>query len=361
MARTPPVKLAQFIDRVRDGLSWLRDKLVPPHLAALEYVNGLWAFQIVYVVAELGVADLLRDGPRSAEQMAESCGVDADALYRLLRGATAVGLFRELDGKRFELDRLGRTLCEDAPASARGFILFQGRIGWQHWGELLNCVRKDTNAIDLLHGMETFDYMGSDPDIAETFRAAMTSATSLLVDPLVAAYDFSTAERIVDVGGGRGLLLAKILESAPEAHGVLFELPDAVSGARTYLDDQELGPRSEVVGGDFFDATSIPEGDLYVLKAIIHDWDDETAGQILSNIREVMPSNARVLLCEALLPDANESHLAKLTDIEMLVHSDGGRERTAEEYRQLLASADLKMTRVVPTAAPYSIVEAMLS
>ncbi len=357
MAQTPPAALVSLIERVRDFLASLRRRLAPGHASAMELVGGFWAFHVVYVLADLGVADDLSAGPCSAEELGRRKGVSADAMYRLLRCATAAGVFREISDRRFELNAAARALRSDEPQSARDFIVFMGKYGARHWAQLGECARDGRTASEILYGMKPFEAFGSDPEGAALFNAAMTSISSFVVGPVVAAYDFSGAHTVVDVAGGHGRLLGGILEANPSLRGILFDLPEVVEGAAQTLSRLGVAERCEIVGGSFFDEGAVPAGDLYVMKAIIHDWPDEPAGKILANIRSSMQPGASLLLCENVVPAPNRSHLAKFLDIEMLVQS-GGRERTELEYSRLFESAGFKLSRVVPTASPASIIEA---
>jgi hypothetical protein len=228
---------------------------------------------------------------------------------------------------------------------------------WEDWGELLYAVRTGNVAAEKLRGMPFFDYLETDPDLAEAFNRAMTGVSEMAIENLMAAYDFSDSKVIVDVGGGHGALLAAVLRQARDARGVLFDLPSVIANAGPVLDAAGVTTRCTVIGGSFFE--SVPDGgDAYLLKTVVHDWDEDSALRILRNVRSVIAPVGKLLLIEMVLPEGTPWHLGMLLDLEMLV-SVGGRERTASEYADLLLRAGFRQTRVIPTAGPVSIIEAV--
>jgi C-methyltransferase len=355
MAKVPPAAVVAVAEKARSGLSALKQKMVPPPIALLDYINDFWSFNVVFALAELRVVDGLQHGPRPAEQLARELSLDPDYLYRLLRAATVLGLVREEEGRAFSLKTLGKALCESPHESFRDFIIFMGRYGTRFWRRLPDCVRQGKDAIQLETGQKPFDYLTSDPEAGECFNRAMTAVSNVNSEAIVAAYDFGGFARVVDVGGGHGRLLGEVLRAHVEARGVLFDLPEVVAGAARLLRSLGVEQRVQVVGGSFFEA--LPEGgDCYMAKAIIHDWQDEEARTILRNARKAIRPDGKLLLFECVVTGPNQAHFAKMLDIEMIVHG-GGRERTTEEYRALLASASFALTRIIPTAGPLSIVE----
>lgn len=322
---------------------------------------GAWLAQAVSVAARLGVADELVTGPRSVDELAKSTGTDASTLYRLLRALGSADVFRELDGRRFKLTPLSDLLRTDVPGSMRSWATFIGlpfhRTAWTH---LIDSVYTGESAFDSVHGRTMFDHFGDHPDDAEMMDAAMTSVTSQLIVPVVEAYDFGCFGTVVDVGGGRGALLTAILAANPGVRGVLFDLPHVIAGAEPLLAQGGLGDRCQCTSGDFFDSVP-PGGDAYLLSNIVHDWDDERAVQILANCRAAMGDNGRVLLAEWVLPDRpgdDDPVLPLWADLEMLVMTSGGRQRTEPEFDRLLDRAGLRLSRIVPTSDLCSIVEA---
>ena len=332
------------------------DQGVSPSMI-LDLITGKWRAQAVCVAAELGLADLLKDGPLSSEEIAGIAHVSADAVYRLLRALASVGLFSSLPEQRFALTPLGAYLRSDVSGSLRDFARFAGHeISWQPWGQLADSVRTGTPAFEHLFGMQAFDYCAQHPDVAAIVNAAMTAATTTSAAAIGGAYDFSQIGTLIDVGGGHGLLLASILKTAAEMRGILFELPYVVEGARDLLRREGVAERCAAIAGDFFDA--VPEGgDAYILKGVIHDWDDERASHILRNCHRAMRPQAKLLLVEGVITPGDEPDVQKFVDLEMLVLTPYGKERTEAEFKDLYSKSGFRLLRVVPTLSPLSIIE----
>jgi hypothetical protein len=355
--KAPPVRLVRVVDRVRIGVQKLTRAMVPGNIALLELANGSWTTQALYAAASLGIPDELAKGPLHADEVARRVGADPDAVYRLMRALAGKGVLELRRDARFALTPIGAALRSDTPGSMRAMVLLMGNPAhWEHWGSLLHSVRTGEPAAVKLRGTNFFDYLDTNLELAAVFNDAMTAMSAMATDPVLAVYDFSGFRRIVDVGGGHGALLAAILQRAPDAHGVLFDLPSVVDGARPVLDAAGLVDRCTVSAGSFFDA--VPDsGDAYLLKTIIHDWDEDSALSILRNIRTAMAPSGKLLLLEMVLPQGPSSHFGTMLDLEMLVNA-GGKERTRAEYADLLARAGFRLQRVVETAGPLSIVEA---
>jgi O-methyltransferase domain/Dimerisation domain len=322
-----------------------------------ELILGAWMSQAITTAADLGVADALAGRPLPIDELASKVGVDPDALRRLLRALIGRGIFTQRDDGRYELTPLADLLRSDAPVSMAATARFVGsRQHREHWSLLTKAIKTGTSVVPALRGKSFFDYIGDDPEFGHIFNDAMTSVSGLSIGPVVEAYDFTPYRTIVDVGGGHGRLLAAILASAPNAHGVLYDLPDVIAGAPPLLQENLVAERVRLAEGSFFD--SVPAGgDVYVLKNIIHDWDDDASVQILRNVRSVATAGTALLLGEAVIPEDDSESVARLTDMEMLVIHDG-RERTADEYRRILDEAGFTMIGVVDTASDLSIIEA---
>lgn len=356
MAKVPPAFVVNSSERFRFALSGLRRKMVPASLATMDFISDLWGFQVVYTLTELKVWDHLARGLHSSLDIAAEISVDKDCLYRLLRAATNIDLVKQISEKEFELLPIGRALCESETETFRDFIVFMGRHGWRFWGKLLECTKNGQSAIELETGMQPFEYLNSKPELAEDFNRAMTAISNIVIDAFIAGYNFSDIGTVVDVGGGHGRLLGGVLEEFPQMKGILFDLPGVVEGAERVLNKLGIKDRCEVVGGDFF--SKVPDaGDLYIMKAIIHDWNDEDAIKILSTVRESIPKNGKLALIEMIVPGPNKKHLAKFLDIEMIVHA-AGKERTKEEFAQVLQRANFKLKKITPLAGPTSVIEA---
>jgi hypothetical protein len=356
-AKVPPAKLVRAVERFRYHLDRLHQRMVPPPIALMELTVGAWVSQAVHAAAELGIADALAEGPLPLNELANRVGADSDALKRLMRALISRGVFRQHRDGRYDLTPLAETLRSDAPVSTSGWARFIGSPQHrEHWSLLAESVKTGKTIIPTLRGKEFFDYLEDDPEFAELFHHAMTSLSEVAETTIIAGYDFSPYSTIVDVGGGHGRLLAGILTTTPAAQGVLYDLPQVVAGAQALLRQQGAEDRVRLEAGSFFDG--VPAGgDAYIMKMVIHDWPDEQAVAILRNVRAAAGGDATVLLIETVLPDHDRDFPGKWADLEMLLVGSS-RERTAAEYHDLLGRAGLRMTRVVQTASPYSVVEA---
>jgi hypothetical protein len=329
-----------------------------PAAALSQLLRGSLVTQLIHVAAVLGVADLLRAGPKSSHEVATAVSVDPEALYRVLRALASLGIFAETEPGSFALTPLAEPLRSDVHNSLRGSaVLYGERWWWDACGELLHSVRTGQPAFDHVHGAALFAYLDRAGDAAAVFNEHQTNMTRQDAAAVVAAYDFAECSKVIDVGGGQGALTAAILRACPGTTAVLLDRPAVVAGAQEMLRAQGVADRCTTVGGDFFE--SVPEGgDAYLLKDIVHDWDDTRAKAVLRNCRTAMSGASRLLVVEKVIPAGNGPFAGKLTDITMLLVA-GGRERTAEEYRALLADTGFAVTRIVPTRTPASVIEAV--
>jgi hypothetical protein len=323
----------------------------------MQMIFGFVTSQAISVVAKLGIADLLKEEARNADELALSTGTQAKPLYRIMRALASVGIFAEDDTGRFRMTPLAEPLRSDAPDSLRDFAIFLGADWhWRAWGDLSGSARGGEPAFERTHGQPYFGYLGANPEPARVFNDAMTSLSTAASAAVVNAYDFAGTTRLVDVGGGHGLLLASILQQYPQMSGVLFDAPSVVEGAKDVIGGHGVSERCDAVGGDFF--TSVPaSGDAYIIKHIIHNWDDERAATILRNCHRSMTENGKLLVVEMVLPEGNAPSLGKLLDLEMLVLFLHAHERTEAEYHALFELAGFRLTRIVPTKSAYSIIE----
>jgi ubiquinone/menaquinone biosynthesis C-methylase UbiE len=315
---------------------------------------------LLYIAAKLGVADVLADGPLASGALAQQVGAEPEAFHRVLRGLAADGVLDERPDGRFGLTELGAVLRSGLPGSLRGAIIARGDLYSRAAGGLLDAVRSGGVAFDRVYGSSVFEYLSRHPGPAADFQDSMTDRSCQEAAGVLAAYDFARFDRIVDVGGGTGVLLAAILASAPHLRGILFDRPEMVERARRYLGETAAVDRCEFVAGDFF--KTLPRGgDAYLLSRIIHDWDDEAAGRILATCHRAMNPGARLLLVETILPEFAREHPAAIRmDLHMLLLLTG-RERTESEFDRLLTAAGFRMTRVIPTtsAAGVNLIEAI--
>jgi hypothetical protein len=337
---------------------------IPPHAlpASAQILHmsftALVTARAVYVAAKLGIPDLLQDQQLQNEELAQATGTRPGALYRLLRALSSAGIVSEFPERRFALTPVGRVLRSDVPGSMRYLVLFCGEPFYlQAWQEILYSIQTGKPAWDKVHGMAVFDYYRQHSEAGRIFDEAMTSLSWAEAHAVVRAFDFSRVRTLVDVGGGHGTLLMTILKANPQLHGILFDQPQVVEGARSRITSEGLTSRCDVVAGDFFQV--VPRGgDAYMLKSIIHDWDDEHSVAILNNCRQAMAQEARLLVVETVVPPPGEPHYAKYQDLEMLVML-GSQERTVEEYTALLRRAQFELVRVLPTQEPLSIIESV--
>jgi SAM-dependent methyltransferase len=322
-----------------------------------ELIGGYRLTQLVHVAAKLGIADQLEDGPRTVQQLAEATSTHADSLYRLLRTLAGLGVFAEDDGMRFRLTPAAELLRKGAPGSLRTSAIVMGEDWmWRPWGALLHSVKTGETAFDHLYGKGTFDWFKDHPSEARLYNEFMAENTRAFEDSVVRAYDFSPARKVIDIGGGSGAMLSAILRRNPAPRGVVFDLDHVATAARLAMDPQ-IAARCEFVGGDFFKA--VPSGgDIYVLKHIIHDWDDSRSQTILANCRSAMRGKGKLLLVEDLVCGPNQACRAKIQDMNMLVRA-GGRNRTENEYRALLTKSGFEVARVVPAQGDLCVIEAL--
>jgi hypothetical protein len=328
-----------------------------PQQAMLDLITGYWLSQMIFVAAKLGIADVLAKGPKTAAAVAQEVGAHAPFVYRVLRALASVGVFAETANGRFRLTPTAATLRTGVPGSLRDFALMMiDDYNWKAWGELLHSVETGEVAFQHVYGQPLFDFLVANPEKERTFAASMASISGAENDAIARAYDFGRFARLVDVGGAHGHLVATILRRHRKVRGVLYDQPQVVGGAAEQGFFKGLGNRIETAGGDFF--ASVPAGaDGYIMKYILHDWDDDRCVRILSLCREAMAPGGRVLVVENVIEPGNRPSWGKLLDVNMLTLLSG-KERTKAEFRDLLARASLRLRRVVPTASPISIVEA---
>jgi hypothetical protein len=319
-------------------------------------VNGFQVSQAIHVAAVLGIADQLAEGPRSSIELAKATDTHADALYRLLRALASVGVFDEQDDRRFALTPLGECLRADAPEPVAGWAAFIGRpYYWQAWSSLLHSVQTGENAFAHVHGSDVWEYRAQHPHESPIFDRAMTDSTRRINRAILDAYDFGRFATIADIGGGYGALLAALLAAYPRMRGILFDQPHVIAKSADTL--SAVSDRCELVAGSFFER--VPQGaEAYLLKSVIHDWEDAPALAILRTCRQSLPRDGTLLLIEWDLGPPNERPAAKFGDLNMLV-APGGRERTADEYCSLLAAAGFRLTDITPTSSGLGVIEAV--
>ncbi len=322
----------------------------PANIQLLQLTTANWTSRCLHVVAELGIADAIGDQPQSTEALAAATSTQPQAIYRVLRLLASVGIFEWKDGT-WHHSEASRFLRSDHPESLRDYVRMLGLPAfWSALGDLEHSLRTGEPAFSKSHPEGVFGYLAHHPEESRTFDSAMTSKSHRDIAAILPAYDFSQFATIADIAGGRGHLLRAILKTSPKTRGILFDQPHVVGGIKP-----EPGEKLAVIGGDFF-ADAMPIADAYLLMNIVHDWPDGEASKILSAIRRAMPSRSQVLIIETVVPPTPGPHLSKELDIVMMA-IPGGMERTEQEYALLASNCALKLTRVVETLSPYSILE----
>jgi hypothetical protein len=328
-----------------------------PREAILQILNAVRVSQCIHLAAKLGIADFLDEGPKTCDELALETNVHAGSLYRVMRMLAGFGIFREEPGGRFALTPLAEPLRSDAQDSIRDWALISGdEFLWKPWGAVLESVRSGSSAFRHVFGQDAFEYMQQEQEAAQLFDRAMRSVSAGKFKAVAEAYNFAGVQTLVDVGGGTGGLLITILKANPELKGILADVPHVVGRAKGEIAGAGLAARCRCVEIDMFQ--SVPQGaDAYIMGSVIHDWDDERSIQILRNCRRAMSAGGKILLVELGMAPPNEPHLSKLADVQMLVMTEGGRERTEEEFRVLYDAAGFRLTRVVATQSPWSVFE----
>lgn len=336
----------------------------PPSQAAAQLLmqigTGHFVAGALQVVVRLGIPARIADGALTAGELATATGVQEEALYRVLRALASVGLFEETAPRRFKLTEAGQALRPDVPGNMHDMALWvTSPFHFRVYAEMMHSVRTGQPAAEKVIGMPVFEYFPRDPELSEIFNNAMTTFSNQVIPAALEAYDFSGIDLLVDVAGGHGAVLGAILQKYPKMRGVLLDLEHVIAGAGQRIAAADLSDRIQTEVGNFFTKVT-PGADAYIMKHIIHDWDDDRALRILENIRRAMGAKrGRVILLESVIPPGNTPDLGKIIDLEMLM-MPGGKERTAEEFEKLFARAGFELTKVVPTRSPLSVIEARL-
>lgn len=328
-----------------------------PAQQLLERISGYWLTQVIGTVARLGVADLLASGPRLSDEVARETGCHPDGLYRLLRGGVSAGLFLETSPRTFSLTEMGGLLRSDVPGSMRDVAIAQSDGShWLPWGRLTEAVRTGRSSARAALGTDLWEHFSRNPDEAAHFGRAMGNLSTLVADELTRLIDFSPHARVADIGGNQGDLLGRVLRAYPSCRGILFDLPRVIEGARARVAAEGLADRMELVGGSFLEP-GLPAADAYLLKYVLHDWDDASCTTLLRNLHQAAPEGARLFVLDLVMPDDGRPSPVPLMDLNMLVLVDG-RERTARELEALLTAASWKLERITPTRSGTCIIEA---
>ena len=329
------------------------------HQQVEELITGYWKSQSIYAAAKLGIADLLITGPQTPEQLAAATNTDASALYRLLRALASIGIFEENEAGEFTLTPLAEPLRSDDPESKQALAIMNGEDQFRPWCEIIYSLQTGKPAYDNIWGKSIFEFLSEHPEKARIFDKAMIGIHGRGTDAAIKAYDFADIKVLADVGGGNGSNLISILQACPNLKGILFDVPHVVENARARIEQASLTDRCELVGGDFFQ--SVPAGaDAYLMRHIIHDWNDEKSLQILKNCHAALPVNGKLLVMESVIDPGNDPFAGKFVDLVMLLVT-GGKERTAAEFQTLYKQAGFKLARILPTESELSIIEGVKS
>ncbi len=326
---------------------------LPPPAVLMNYIVGKWISKPIYVAAELGIADMLADGPMSIEELAKDSQSHAPSLYRMMRALSSVGIFLETEGGKFELTPMAEYLKSDAMRSIA--LMFNSEWNDKAWIYFLDSVKTGGTAFEKANGMPVSDWLQENPQAEEVFSEANAFKAGNSHRAIVDVYDFTNIGTLTDIGGGTGTLVAEVLNANPTMKGILAETPSVIQKARRLIQERRLEDRCQLVDCDFF--KEIPAGsDAYLMSHILHDWPDEKCRQILSNCRRAMNNGSKLLIVEMIVPSGNEPHISKLLDLEMMVIT-GGLERTENEYKELLETSGFKLSRIIPTKEGISIIE----
>lgn len=366
----PPLYFVRITERMRRFFLRLNRRFTHPNVVMWEMVHNMWLAAGISVVAELGIADLLKDGPHDIDDLAEQTGTHSGSLYRVMRMLASQGVFRELKGKRFKSTLLARPLEEyqirylilvhltgnqfamfgDLMKSVRTGETISGTVSGKAAGERSGLVSGERS------GRALFDHIGNEEQRNEWFNKAMSNASKMQVPALLKAFPYKKYGKIIDIGGGEGLFLAAVLGHASRSRGVIFDLPNVLSKSADVVADHKLTGRMQVQEGNFFE--SVPEGgDLYILKSVLHDWDDNSCAKILGNVHRVMNGSSRLLIIESILDEENHPSFGKMTDILMMA-ATGGMERTHVQWEKLLQVSGFRIRKIHPNITPHSLIEA---
>lgn len=329
----------------------------PAGVAVMEMIGSPWIAQAIYVIAKLEIPDRMAAGVTSAAALAQATQVNADALNRVLRCLTVPGILADQGDGHYQLTEMGQALRKGVPGSMHAMaVMFGEEFHWRPVGAMLDAVRNGMSAYTQVFGEPAFQHWQKKPEWFRIFNDAMTDFSKAAAPALVAGYDWKRFAKLIDVGGGHGSLLAAILEANPQVHGAVYDLPEVAEGTLKAI-PSSLKDRMSATGGDFL--KSVPAGaDGYMMKHIVHDWSDEACIKLFENVRKVIPAGGRLLVIEMVVPPPGQPHFAKLLDVEMLLMTEGGRERTEAEFAALFKRGGFELVKVHATSAGNAIIEA---
>jgi len=354
--KLPPLFIIKATIGIRNFLVRITKKMLPANFVLLEEASSFWKAKSIEVAAQLNISDFLEKGPLSITQLAELTQSNENALYRMLRALSGEGIYKELPGKKFKNTPLSEAFMTKKE-SVKYFVMHHlGENNWGLVGDLYNCVKTGENAITHKFNMPPFEFLAKNPDKNEVFNKAMTETAELSGSIFVNAYNFGNFKLIIDIGGGQGHLLSQILYKYRDSKAILFDQPHVIAGATELIKKVGVEDRCSIISGSFFE--EIPaSGNLYIMKNILHDWDDETSAMILSKINKAMPEDSKLLIIETIIKPNNKPSFGKFIDLQMLIGTTGGKERTLSEFNSLINNAGFKINRVIENATPFSFIE----
>ncbi|MCK5055928.1 MAG: methyltransferase [Candidatus Aminicenantes bacterium] len=357
--KVPPLPIINMVIRFTNFLVKLRRKILPPQVLLVEsLIENFVIERCIYITTEAWIPDMLAGGPKNIEQLAKNTGLNEDALYRVMRALTGVGIFKEKKGKVFGNTNLSKSLQSNIVGSMAALAKYTG-AAWniREWADIYQSIEKGKDIFQIKYGKKLFDWLEENPEEFRIFDEAMTPISRLSDNPITAAYNFSGIGSIVDIGAGHGFQLAAILKANPKMKGGLFELERVMLAAKQEeaLNDPLVKDRVKFAAGDFF--KSAPKGyDAYFMKSILHDWSDNDAIKILKNCRRAIHDKGKLLVVDMVVKSDNKPHLSKYFDIAMILLVNG-RERTREGFEKIFKESGFKLNRIIPTISPYYIVE----
>jgi len=358
--KLPPVWLIRALNSFRSGLLKLHRMTFPASVVMYERFTSFWVLAAIRVAAELDIAGILEKEPLSIEQLSERTGSDPQALFRMMRALSSENIFKRTKDGLYKNTKLSKVLTEGKGSLRYTLMQHLGTINWTIFNDLSYSIKSGKSAFSKVYGMKIYEYLSEHPVESALFDRSMTNLSEISIEPILSAFDFSKYRVIADIGGGEGLLLSSILYKNKNSRGILFDLPEGLNHPEMIFGKFGVADRVKVIQGSFF--TTAPTGaDVYLLKNILHNWSLEESVKILNNIRNVMPFHAKILIFEMIVDEENHASFGKLIDLQMMVFMEKGRERTRKEFESLLQQAGLRINRVIPTIAPISIIEAVIS
>jgi hypothetical protein len=355
--KLPPVWFIKALNTFRFWLLLLNRRLFPASVVLYEHFQYFWLLPCIRVAAELDIAGIIRDRPMTISDIAEITGSDRESLFRIMRALSGYGIFRLRKDGKYANTPMSLALAEGQGSLRHMIMQHLGSFNWSAFNELGYSVRTGEDAVQKVFGKRIYDYLSEHREESELFDRSMTNLTELSIEPVISVYDFSKCGTIADIGGGEGLLLSAILYKNPDVKGILFDLPEGLARSEKILKKYNVSERIQVVPGNFFE-TSPAGADTYLMKNILHNWSGEECIRILKNIKEVLPDHGKLLILEMMIEEDNKPSFGKLIDIQMMVFMSKGKERTRKEYENLLAEAGFRITRIIPTISPISLIEA---